>query len=70
MPKASKCAQHEQHTIEQVLPEETSEQEETSSDQEQEDVDQEVFFQPHPQSSSSQVMPSMYMPLIEWPAMD
>ena len=39
MPKASKSNQHEQHTIEQVLPEELSEQEETSSDQE-------VFFNP------------------------
>ena len=33
MTKASKSAQHEQHIIEEVLPEELSEQEETSSDQ-------------------------------------
>ena len=70
MKKASKSAQHEQPTFEQVLPEEISEQEETSSDQEQEDVDQEFFFQPLCQSSSSQVMWSMYMPYIEGPAMD
>ena len=38
MPKATKSAQCEQCTIEHVLPEETSEWEETSSDQEQEDV--------------------------------
>ena len=36
MSKATKSVQHEQHTIEYVLPEETNEQEETSSDEEQE----------------------------------
>ena len=64
MPKASKSAQHEQHIIEEVLPEELSEQEETGSDQE-------VFF--NPQSSTSkkaQVMPNMYVPYIEGPTMD
>ena len=69
MPKATKSAQCEKHTIENVvLLEEVSEQEETNSDQEQEDVDLEVFFQPQP--SSTQVMPSMYMPYIEGPTME
>ena len=64
MPKASKGAQHEQHTIEEIHPEELSEQEETSSDQE-------VFFNPQPSTSKeAQVMPSMYMPYIEGPTMD
>ena len=64
MPKASKSNQCEQHTIEQVLPKELSEQEETSSDQE-------VFFNPQPSTSKkAQVMPSMYMPYIEGPTMD
>ena len=40
MPKASKCAQCEQHTIEEVLPEDLSEQEEIRSNQE-------VFFTPN-----------------------
>ena len=44
--KLQKGAQHEQCTIEQVLPEEKSEWEETISDQEQEDVEQEVTFSP------------------------
>ena len=64
MPKASKSAQHEQHTIEQVLAKEISEQEETSSDQEQEDLEQEVTFSP------PQAVPSMFMPYIEDPKMD
>ena len=59
MPKATKGAQHEQHTIEHVPPEETTEWEETSSDQEQEDVEQEVTFRP------PQAFPSMFMPYIE-----
>ena len=53
MPKATKSAQHEQHTIAYVLPEETSYQEETSSDQEQED-DELVIQSPQFQSSTSQ----------------
>ena len=32
--------------------------------------DQEVFFQPQPQPSSTQVMPSMFMPYIEGHTMD
>ena len=53
MPKASKSAQHEQCTIEEVLSEELSEQEETSSDQK-------VFFNPQPSTSKmAQMMPSM-----------
>ena len=59
MPKATKTAQHEQCTIEHVLPEETSEQEETSSDQEQEDIEQEVILSP------LQGFPNMFMPYIE-----
>ena len=64
MPKATKSAQCEQHTIEYVLLEETSEQEETSSDQEQEDVEQEITISP------PQAVPSMFMPYIEDPRMD
>ena len=63
MPKASKSEQYEQCTIEQVLPEETSEQEETSSDQEPE-VEQKVTL------NSPQAYPNMYMPYIEGPQMD
>ena len=55
MPKATKSAKCEQHTIENVLPEEISEQEETSSDQEQE-IEQEVPLTP------PQAFPSMFMP--------
>ena len=65
MPKATKSGQHEQHTIEYVLPEETSEQEETSSDQEQEDevvIQSPQFMQPS--TSQSQVVQPMYMPYI------
>ena len=64
MPKATKSAQHEQLTIENVvLSEEISEQEETSSDQEQ-DVEQEVTISP------PQAFPSIFMPYIEVPKMD
>ena len=63
MPKAIKSAQHEQDTIEHVLPEETSKQEETSSDQEQ-DVEQKVTHSP------PQAFPSMFVPYIEGPKMD
>ena len=56
MSKATKSAQHEQHTIEHVLPEETSDQEETSSDQEQK-----VIFSP------PEAVPSMFIPYIEGP---
>ena len=65
MPKASKSVPIAQCTVEQVLPEE-SDQEETSSDQE-------VFFNPQPSTSNkAQEMPSMnmYMPYIEYPSMD
>ena len=71
MPKATKSPQHEQHTIEHVLPEETSEQDETSSEQEQEDdelVIQSPQFKPTP--SQTQVMQPIYMPYIEGPRMD
>ena len=54
MPKATKSAQHEQHTIEHVLSEETSEQEEASSDQQEEDVEQEVNSIP-PQALANHV---------------
>ena len=60
MPKATESAQHEQHTIEYVLPEETSKQEETRSDQEQ-DVEQKVSISP------SHTFPSMFMPFIVGP---
>ena len=50
--------------IEHVLPEETSEQEETGSDQEQEDVEQEVTLSP------PQAFPNMLMPYIEGPKME
>ena len=64
IPKPTKIAQHEQCTIEHVLPEKTSEQEEKSSDQEQEDVEQEVTISP------PQAFPSMFIPYIEGPKMD
>ena len=64
MPKTTKSSQHEQQTIGHVLPEETSDQEETSSDQEQENVEQEVTVSP------PQAFPSMFMPYIEGPKMD
>ena len=54
MPEATRSAQCEQCTIEHVLPEETSDQEETSSNQEQ-DVEQEVTISP------PQAFPSMHM---------
>ena len=60
MPKGTNSVQHEQCIIEHVLPEETSDQEETSSDQEQE-VKQEVTLSP------PQAFPSMFMPYIEGP---
>ena len=63
MPKATKSAQDEQCTIEHVLPEETSDQEETSFDQEQE-IKQEVTLSP------PQAFPSMCMPYVEGPKMD
>ena len=66
IPKATKSSQHEQYTIEQVLPEDISDQEETSSDQE-------MFFNSQPSTSNkAQVIPglSMYMPYIEGPTMD
>ena len=68
MPIATKSAQHEQHTIEYVLPEETSEKEETSSDQEQEDqvvTQSPQFIQPS--TSQMQAMQQMYMLYIEGP---
>ena len=64
MPKATKGAQHEQCTIEYVLSEETSEQEEARSHQEQEDVEQEVTISQH------QAFSSMFIPHIEGPKMD
>ena len=58
MPKATKGAQHEQHTIENIVL-----SEETSSDQEHE-IDQVVTFNP-PQPISS-----MFMPYIKDSKMD
>ena len=60
MPKATTSAQHEQHTIKNVLPEETSDQEETSSHQEQE-IGQEVPLSP------LLAFPSMIMPYMGGP---
>ena len=63
MPKASKSAIQ---PVEHILPEELSDQEETS-------WDQEVCFNPQPSTSTKmQVMPNMnmYMPFIEGPTMD
>ena len=66
MPKATNSAQCEQWTNENiVLPEETSNHEETSSDQEQE-----IILQPQPQPSQAQAFPSMFMPYIKGPKMD
>ena len=61
MLKATKSVQHEQHTIEYVLPEEISEQEEASSDQEQDDIEQEVIISP------PQAVPCMFMSLYRGP---
>ena len=59
MPKATKSAHCEQHTIENiVLPEETSDQEEARYDQEKE-VEQEVTISP------PQAFPSMFMPILQ-----
>ena len=64
MPKATRNAQCEQLTTENiVLTEETSDQEETGSDQEQE-IEQEVTLSP------PQAFQSMFMPYIEGPKMD
>ena len=63
MPKAAQNAQCEQHTVEQILPEEFSEQEETSFEQES-DVDQEVIIIP-PQAATS-----AFIPYIEGPKID
>ena len=57
MSKAIKSAQCEQCTIENVLPEETSDQEETSFDQEQE-IEYEITISLH------QAFPSMFMSYI------
>ena len=68
MPKATKRSKHDQHNVEIVdnnpIEDVTSEEESTSSDQE-------VFFNPQPSTSTStQEMPSVYMPYIEGPTMD
>ena len=73
MPKAKRSAQHEKCIIENVvLPEETSEQEETSSDKEQEDnevvIQKSQFIQPS--TIQIQSMQQMYMPYIEGPKMN
>ena len=62
MPKATKGAQCGQSNIENnLLPEETSDHEESSSEQK---IDSEVTFnQPH-------IFPSMFIPYIEGPKMD
>ena len=62
MPEALKSAPSVQCTIEEVSPEESSDQEETSSDQE-------VFSNSKP-STNKKVIPNMYMPHIEGPTMD
>ena len=54
MPKASKSAQSVQFTIEEVLPEDLSEHEETSSDQE-------VFFHPKPSTSKKGTSDTKYV---------
>ena len=69
--KSTQSAQHEQCTIEDVLPEETSEQEETSSDQDQDDevvIQTPQFIQPS--ARHMQAVQPMYMPYIEGPKMD
>ena len=63
MSKATKNAQCKQWTVEQVLPEEFSEQEDTSFEQDP-DVDLEVIISP------SQVATSAFIPYIEGPTMD
>ena len=68
MSKATKSSKHDQCNVEIVdnnpIQDVTSKGESTSSDQE-------VFFNPQPSTSTStQDMPSVYMPYIEGPTVD
>ena len=64
MPKATNNTQCEQCTIEQDLPEELSEQEETSSEQDP-DGDHKVIISP-PQAVTSAFIPYIEGPIMDW----
>ena len=68
MPKATQKTQREQCTVEQVLPEEFSEQGETNFEQES-DVDQEVIIIP-PQAATSAFIPYIEGPTMDWTVND
>ena len=68
MPKATQKPQCEQCTAEQVLPEEFSEQGETSFEQES-DVVQEVIINP-PQAGASTFIPYIEGPKMDWTVND
>ena len=63
MPEATQNTQHEQHTVEQVLPEK-----ETRSEQES-DGDQEVIISP-PQAVTSAFIPYIKGPKMDWTVND
>ena len=68
MPKATEKAKCEQCTLEQDLPEEFSEQEETSSEQDP-DGDQEVIISP-PQATTSAFIPYIEGAKMDWTVND
>ena len=62
MPKATKSTKFDQHDIKEIN---NNQVQVTSDPGESSSSDQEVFFQPLPQPSSTQVMPSVFMPYVE-----
>ena len=68
MPKATNNTQCEQHTVDQNLPEEFSEQEETSFEQDP-DGHQEVIISP-PQAATSVIIPYIEGPKMDWTVND
>ena len=67
MPKATKSTRHDQCNIEEI---DNNQVQVTSDPQESSSSDQEVFFQHQPQPSSTQVIPSMFIPYIVGSKMD
>ena len=67
MPKATKSTKYDQCNIKEI---DNNQIQVTSDPEESSSSDQEVFFQPQSQPSSTQVMPSMFMPYIEGLKMD
>ena len=67
MPKATKGIKHNQHDIEKN---DNNQAQVISDPEESSSSEQEIFFQPQPQPSSTQVTLSMFMPYIEGPKMD